>query len=116
MPILENRKVCAIIQSYSIFGLGERELLLGLASPTGDFLAGDASATGERRGDGERERLGDGERRRGEGERLRGEAERLRGEGVRPRGEGERYLRGLPLLPPPPPPPPLVGLPRPGLL
>jgi len=99
---------------HSFFGLGEREFLLGLASPpTGDFLAGDGdrvadvrTAAGERRGDGERERLGDGERRRGEGERLRGEAERLRGDGERPpRGEGERYLRGLLLL----------GLPR-GLL
>jgi len=97
---------------HSFFGLGEREVLLGLASP-GDFLGdGDLLTAAAAGGDGERERFGD---RRGEGERLRGEGERLaRGDGERPlRGDGERYLRGL-LLPPPPP----LGLPRPpaGLL
>lgn len=104
---------------HSFLGLGERDTLLGLPwSAAGDFLAGDGdlvaevrtATTGERRGEGDRERLGEGERRRGEGERLRGDGERppLRGEGERPppRGEGERYLRGL-LLP--------LGLPR-GLL
>jgi len=106
MPILEKKVVCNYTELHSL-GLGEREDLLGLpCSPTGDFLKpdpGDGDLLGETRaaatGDGECERLGDGERRRGEGERRRGEAERLRGEGVRPRGEGDRYLRGLPLLP-----------------